>query len=749
MSTARLPARGPDTPVQLVPPARLGDDALPTIGDFIEPIRRRWWVVLLAVIVTAAAGSVWTNFQPKEYESSATLIIGMEAPRFLGNEEEDVRVQSGPRGRFEYIQYLETQLHVLHSRPVLERVVDRLGLSDDPDFLVLDEDAAPLSPVEKREHAIEILLNRTRVVPVEGSQMVGVVVWDHSAEQSALLANSVITEYIDYSKSKQQESMSGALDWLRAQSAQLSADVDSRERALFDFRSAHTLLSGGSEENRRNTATQRVEDLGAQLTQAEVRRIRLASQWEELQELLASGQIEASKLVASDDTTQGLKSRLIALELEDAELSSSLGPNHHKVKSLRAELSYTRTRLLEEIAQLVEGLTSEVAEAKTAEEQLRDRLASQTRSAVEVTKLETEYRALQRSMENSRRLYEIVLERTKTMELASMLDTTNIVRHEPALAPDFPVRPRVRLNLALSMVLGLMLGLLGALSLEQLNQTVRDENDIEARTGIKVVGEIPTVAESKGGGKPREGDDRKGSADRFVSRFPRSQIAEAFRGLRTNLLFMRPNANFKTLLVTSAGVGEGKTSVSTNLAIALAAAGKKVCVVDTDLRRPRVHKVFDLENDEGLTLVMIGEITLDEAVVDIEENLSVLRCGPVPPNPSEQLASAAFTAIVTELKHRFDMVLFDSPPAALLSDASMLCQCTDGVLIVVRAEVTHRNLLKRAVKNLQSVNAVILGAVVNDKRKRSERGYGYGKYGYGYGYGSYMDEDSNVEATDA
>jgi capsular exopolysaccharide synthesis family protein len=726
-------------PVQLAPAPTAIPDQLPSFSDYWRPVRRRWWLVGLCLILGGALAGGLTLVQPQEFEARASILLGMEAPRFLGDLEEDYRVNTGPRGRYQHQHYLKTQLHVIRSRPVMERVVDTLHLALDDDFLGgTIEEQREMTALDRRARAIEVLTGRTRVVPLEGSEMVSVVLWDYKADRAAELANSVIDRYIAYSLDLQASASRGALAWLDEQHEGLRSSVESAEEGLYAFRSKHQLLTTPLAD-RLNTVSQRVADLGIELTKAEVRRIGLAAEWSETKLLAETGDIQASPRLFSDATVQRLKAQLIELEQRQAEFGAALGAKNPKVLMLNAELAYARQRLQVEVQRVLEALRTQMRSAQAAERGLRERLNDQTRRAVKVSKLEIEYTSLARELENSRRLYDLVLERSKTIKLASLLETTNIRRHESAIAPKFPARPRVPLNVAFGILLGLFAGVGAAVGLDRLNHTVRDERELEELLGLRVLGEVPAVA-----AKDKSEDLGDYGADRIVSRAPRSAVAEAFRTLRTNLLFTRTSADLKSMVVTSAGVGEGKTSVSTNLALVLAAAGKRVLVIDTDMRRPRVHKVFELDNKNGLTNVLIAESSLDDAIVNIEERLDVLRCGPIPPNPSELLASPAFANLVAELRRRYDSLIFDSPPAGVVADASILSQLTDGVLLVVRAERTHRGRLAKAVRDLRAVGAEMLGTVVNNK-DRAHHGYGYG-YGYYSGYySSYYSYGSSEE----
>jgi len=298
------------------------------------------------------------------------------------------------------------------------------------------------------------------------------------------------------------------------------------------------------------------------------------------------------------------------------------------------------------------------------------------------------------------------------------------------LKPGAPVFPKGSTNLAVGIVLGLLLGFAGATGREMLDRTVRNAEDIERELGLAVLGSLPDVAREAstlnlgyyyGRRSSRKGDSDTPAArpennrpELLVHTHPKSVVAEAARAIRTNLMFMSPDHPYRCLLVTSAGPAEGKTTVATSMAIAIAQTGQSVCLVDCDLRKPRVHAVFGERNDAGLTTALLEPGDVASLTIQTQiPNLRILRAGPTPPNPADLMHSEAFGRVLKELRAEFDRVVIDSPPIGLVTDGVVLSTRVDATVLVVRALVTRRDAARRAMRSLRDVGATCAGFVLN------------------------------------
>lgn len=311
----------------------------------------------------------------------------------------------------------------------------------------------------------------------------------------------------------------------------------------------------------------------------------------------------------------------------------------------------------------------------------------------------------------------------KTVKLKMNIENVQIIDEAPV--PQSPVSPRKFLNMAIGAVLGFMLGVFVTFLLEYLDKTFKKPEDIEKILHLPVLGTIPLILAR---GK-----------ETIVRNNPKSSISEAFRTMRTNIQFTNIDRDMKTIAITSSTTSEGKSTMVSNFAISLAQEDKKVLILDCDLRRPRVHKLFNISNDKGITSILMGASTLDDAVynsTDIE-GLSIITAGPIPPNPSELLSSNRMKEFLESVKDKYDMIILDTPPVGLVTDAAILSASIDGTLLVVEVGETETGQAEYAKELLDKVNANILGVVLNKIPLKDGKygGYGYMQYYSYYGAG--------------
>ena len=369
--------------------------------------------------------------------------------------------------------------------------------------------------------------------------------------------------------------------------------------------------------------------------------------------------------------------------------------------------------------------------------------------------MEIEYGRLRRGKETNEKLFSLVIERSKETDLTRMLKVNNIRVVDRPLLPEEPVSPNVPLNLAAGLAGGFLFGLMAAIGRERLDRSIKVPDDVERELGLPFLGLLPQVdaAEANSGRarKRRRGTaapEQLASPELAVAMRPSSGVAEAARAVRTNIVFMSPDEPFRTLLITSAGPSEGKTTVACSLAITMAQAGQRILLVDCDLRRPRIHRVFGIPNNEGVTSAVVDGASHEVAGIRATDipNLWILPSGPLPPNPAELLQSEAFGRTLAKLKGDFDRVVIDSPPIVPVTDATILSTRVDGTVMVVRASVTTRELARRAARSLRDVSGRTAGVVLNAVDLES-RYSGYYQYYYyrREGYGS----DRPLEAPNA
>ncbi|MEI8258906.1 MAG: polysaccharide biosynthesis tyrosine autokinase, partial [Deltaproteobacteria bacterium] len=441
----------------------------------------------------------------------------------------------------------------------------------------------------------------------------------------------------------------------------------------------------------------------------------------------AAGQGSPSQALAS-----GTRAQSQLQQLRDQMRKENSSQFAEDLREMRAE-ARELARREEEISKKLE----------TLDEKQRRTLSEAQHQALELNLREIEYGRLLRERENNIKLYGIVLERTKETDLTRLMRVNNIRVMDEALLPGVAVKPNVVLNLGIGTFAGLVLGVLVAVLLVGADRSVRSQSDIEEMNAT-FLGLLPRIYAGKRRRKRYgsnysgyvSGDDAKPvtNPDMVMHTHPQSAIAEAMRAIRTNLLFMSPDEPFQTLMVTSADAREGKTTMAMCLAITLAQSGKKVLIVDADLRRPRVHRALGLNTPVGLTSVLVNEATLDEAMVETDvPNLTALVAGTSPPNPAELLHSHRFEELLRSVRTKFDRVIIDTPPIGPVSDALVISTRVDGTVLVVRFQKTARSRAGAVLGQLRQLGARVAGVILNDvdMSKTADTTYYYsGSYSY-------------------
>ena len=402
---------------------------------------------------------------------------------------------------------------------------------------------------------------------------------------------------------------------------------------------------------------------------------------------------------------------IIAANIANAIITVFSKQNEEYQNSRYADLKNNLSMQLEELGQAIE-------QDSLALQELDDSLENQA----ERNKLET-------SLTQNRQLYATLLKTFEDVRLSEIESTSNVVFAEAATPPAIPIKPKVMQNTLLAGIVGLFLAVGIVLLIEALDDTIKGPIDVEKNLGLPILGVILRMPDKK---------------VVITATEPRSPISESFRSLRTNIQFASVDIPIHTLLVTSATPQDGKTTVITNLAVVFAQGGKKVSLVDADLRKPKVHQFLELSNSKGLTsLFMQTEIKLDSVLQNSKtENLSVITSGSLPPNPAELLGSEKMYTIISKLKDQFEMVLLDTPPVFAVTDAAVLSRYADGVLLVIKPGYTKIAVAQQTVEQLNRVGANILGVVLNDVEVRGSR---YSSYYYSNGYYYYHEHYGRTE----
>jgi len=705
-------------------------------------LRRRWLVIpfFLAVVLLTA---IVTLRQTRIFDATCTIIIDLSAPKVFDKESVQEVVESGSGGYWYSKEFYETQYKVLTSRTVAQRVVDRLQLGQNLRYLGLDRVGDPVE-VEKLKAKLDpvaILLKNLKVEPVKDSRIVRLRYEDPDPQLAAQIANTLAESYIAENLSVKTVTTQNASEWLEGQLADLEKKLDESGKTLFEFKKAHDIVAT-SWEDRQSMVTSRLNQINDALTRARVRRAELQARNDAIQAVSesldqAGTAVEALQPVQASTAIQMMKIRFVETRAECADLRSRYGEDHPRLQACEKKLAETRQGMRDEIKTALNAARQEFQETQKTERNLLALLSETKTDAFGLNQYERDYLELKRTYDNNQRLYELVLKRLKDTGVSGMLQVSNVRILDRALPADRPVRPNIIRNLALAILLGLVGGLGLAFGAEALDQSITSQQQVEERLGLTFLGIIPSIERAKDGT----------AQDLVVHTHPKSAVAECLRAVRTNLLFMSPEKPLKTIMVTSSGPQEGKTTTATSLAITMAGSGSRVLLVDADMRRPRVHRIFGLENRSGLSSLILGEGAMASVIQRSPvPGLDVLPCGPVPTNPAELLHTAAFQRLLAEMATRYDRVIIDSPPVGVVADAVVVGTQVDGVLVVLKAGKTSRHSARLAVNQLHDVKAPIFGAVLNDLDLQDQK---YGQYAYYYQYGYYDGGQAGEKAREA
>lgn len=718
-------------------PAQLGDEAEGLLSPLQawRTIRKNW--ILIAALATTVTLCVtfYTLGQRKIYRATATVQIEPRPLQPLGKE---IQTVVGTTGSYwDNKEYYATQYNIIQSRRVAEETARTLGLQRDGAFVANLPPGGSAPPVDVSvEGAAGIIRGRLSVNPIKDTRLVEVSFEDADPDRAQRVLNALLEIYVEQNVEDIVLSTTTASDWLRGQQQKLKEELEKSELALHEYKKDKRVLSV-SIDDQSNMLRAEMTQLNNELTQVRARREQIAARQEQLAKVDAKDptDLPASELLASP-VLQALRNRFIDAKTErDAAIADGKGANHPSVRAAEARIALASSALSREVRNIQKAINGDLAAVTREASGLSKLSASAEKRAFELNLLEIEYGRLVRTKNNNEKMYSMVQDRAKESDLGRAMRFNNITLVDRALTPGGPVRPRVPLNVAFGALGGLALGLFVAFGRELLDRSLKTPDDVDRDLGVPFLGLLPKGGSNETGygyGLRRRAPKGSDPPELVVHSSPKSTVAEAARAIRTNILFMSPDKPQKRLLVTSAGPSEGKTTVACVVATAMAQAGQRVLLVDCDLRRPRIHKIFRRTNDVGVTTAL-----LDRSVLDFDSlrtdipNLSVLPAGVHAPNPAELLHSDSFAKFLDELSAAYDRVVIDSPPIAPVTDATILSKIVDGTLVVVRAAKTSRDLAQGAVRALRDVGGNILGVVLNDV-DLSRRGYGgyYTRYYY-------------------
>src|SRR5712692_2880460 len=522
---------------------------------------------------------------------------------------------------------------------------------------------------------------------------------------------------------------------------ELKAKLEKSEDELQAYAAANAIVFVT---DKQNLDGERTAQLQLEYTRAQAERF----QKESLLPLVQSAPGDNVPGYVSDKLVQELEGRMTDLQREYAKVTTSVKPEHPKAVQIQRQIDSTQASLARVKKLLGGNITDEYKSALVHEQFLARALDEQKKEMNAAAQRAIQYNILKREADSNRQLYDALLQRLKESQIHAGMKASNIRVVDSAEVPRKPTKPRVALNLTLGVILGLSLGVGVAFFQDYLDKTLKGSDEVEALLRLPSLGVVPIFSPNGAGHTGEEKNTAIATRAEFALA-PAIQTnalaVESYRSLRTSILLSADPVP-KLLLITSALPGEGKTTTTLNLGATFASLGSRVVIVDCDMRRPACHRSTGVENKPGFVQCLTGRVELAEAILPVPgvPNLSVIPCGPIPPNPAEVLSSTVTSDLLRKLRRQFDYVLVDSPPLLSVADSRILATMTDATVLVVLAYSSPYDIFRPAKNSLYKAGARVLGVALN-KVDFQRDGYGYGyyyRYGYGYGNGHGDDPDS-------
>lgn len=696
-----------------------------SIRDYLIMLRERIWWLVVTILVVFLGAALYTFNLPKQYRAVSTVEI-------LRMKDRTVQFEGVVRQDVANVEDFNTQIAILNSGSIIQRVDDRIRGQLRRDFLQPFEEgrditlAGPLS-------VPQILANNRSVAPQRLSLVVNILYTHPNPNVAAAVANFFAEEFIDFNRNQQITGSLRAVEDLRGQAEEQLNRIKEMEMRIADFKERNSTVS-----------VERSSDIDNQQLIALNARVENDKQiYDEVRtkmDLINRSRQDGTPLwelnfIAVFPGVNELQSRLRLITIEIAQLAETFGPRHPRMIAARQSLNQAERELRDLVETAAISFRNDYNRASSNFENSRNRLEQQKRELIAIDRIRPEFNALMRDLDVSRQLYDHYLSRLQQASAMVAIDTQNARIIDNAVPPIRPFKPNIPLNLAIGLFMGVGLGFGLVFMLAILDDKVKTAFDIEASMGLPLIGIIPRISRVDPVEKAR-----------IVADNLDKHTVEAFRSTHSTLKLNEESRNAKVILTTSTIPSEGKSFISTNLAITFAGHGERTILVDCDLRMPNVAKSLDLPEGKGMLNYFSGEVELNDVIVkDFVPGMDVLPTGGRSKNATQVLTSAQFEELIHDLRLRYDKIVIDSPPLAPVSDALNILPLADGVIYVIRFNMAKRKTVNLNLRRLRESNIPVFGAILNNINA-SVAGYYYSDY-YDRSYRHYYMQD-NLTAQD-
>jgi polysaccharide biosynthesis transport protein len=680
-------------------------------------IRGRKWTIGAFTLVVVAIVTVASFLMKPQFEAVGRVVFHRENDiGVLGFKGVDTTLLEDPEDR----AAIDTQIGILQTDALATQVIHDLHLDKNPRF------AGRVDQSGNEDRLVQSFHQNLMISKVKGTRLIEIQFRSTDAKLAADVVNELAKAYVDQFYRTQFQASTQISEFLANQLKELQSKVEESQQKLINYQKENGIFGL---DDKQNIVTAKLDDLNRELTAAEADRVQKEVNYR----LARSGQPELIARLGSEGLITKLRAQVADLENQMAQASVQLGPAHPKITELSKQIAQARQSVDAEVRRIGEQITYDYQSAVQRERMLRDALEAQKQAADKLSANTIQGNILKHEFETNRKLYEDLLQKQKEVSISSSLKSSNIWIVDPARPPRRPAEPNIPRNFALALLFGILGGVLMAFGLGKLNEKISTLEQAAIVSALPSLGVVPLLgAKKKNGASPQLQDADGGVKPELVSALrPMSLTAESYKAIVTSILLSH-RTHPAVILVTSALPGEGKTTVSTNLAIVLARLRRRVLLVDTDLRRPSVHRAMRLSAKTGLGALLRKSAPFDELVVGCADvpNLYVLPAGPVNLQEDTELLVSGFKDLVERWREQFDHIIIDTPPVLAMTDAVRMSVEADSVILVIRAGLVGKDEFLRAQDVLLKVNARLTGFVLNGAElDSSDFRYFYGYYG--------------------
>jgi succinoglycan biosynthesis transport protein ExoP len=691
---------------------------------YFAALRKYIWLLAALIVMSIAGAVVYTTHQTPIYQATASVQVEPKLPDLLGTG--DMFNVAGASA-----EYYKQQRQVLSSFTLTQKTVEQNDLIPK---LLSEAERAELLHGDQLDLATRRLQLDLTVKYPESDRIFYVSVKSASPEDAKLIADAHVATYESYAKGLLLLSSNNASEALQAEFTEAETKLRAAEQKIYDFQAKNDMVAV-TIEAQQSLVQGNILAFTTKLNDAQAHEIELAAKIAEMNKDPNEDVLSNPVIMMGDNVSfETLRTQYYTEKIRLIELEKDLGPRNpdYVIQKQKVDLLYQA--LQGELKILVRGTQKLYNIQLKANAGLAGEIEKYKQEAKKLSPLIAIYNELVREKKEFDDKYNILRARLSSMQMTGSLSSiiSNVRSLDKAQLPTRPVSPNMKTNVSLAAIMALVVGIGIIFLIVFLDRSIKSISDANQAADAPVLGVIPQLTSADLDGK---NDDR--TRDMYVHENPKSSIAECCRSLRTNILFSAADRDLKSIVVCSANQREGKTTSVIYLGTTMAQSGQRTLLIDTDMRRPRLHKSTNVALSPGLSNLLIGDEDYDALIKPTEvENLFILPCGPTPPNPAELLLTKRFETVLGELSRRFDRLILDSPPIQPVTDAIVLSKRVDGVILVVRASKTMRDELRRSARMIRDIGGAIVGVIVNelDARDSYYGGYGYGGYYGRYGY---------------